>query len=165
MQLSTRHQIVQQLMLDQVICIRKAAIDQLRDGIKSLGFIKLIRRLPKIFEELFIARSTNSSETTPELLLHMFHANCSSGKDHHSFKLFKDYIASLDKEGNFKTYIFMVFNKLYFICRLQEPTPVLHWRKINTANWIFEQIYICLFWRIPSNPGVHLFSYFKNPVF
>ena len=104
-QLSTRHQIVQQLMLDQVICIRKAAIDQLCDGLKSLGFIKLIRRLPNIFEELFIARSTNSSETTPELLLHMFHANCSSGKDHHSFKLFKDYIASLDKEGNFKTHL------------------------------------------------------------
>ena len=105
MQLSTRHQIVQQIMLDQVICIRKAEIDQLLDGLHSLGFME---RLPKIFEELFIARSTNSSETTPELLLHMFHAKCSSFKDHHSFKLFKDYIASLDKEGDFKTYIFMV---------------------------------------------------------
>ena len=108
MQLSTRHQIVQQIMLDQVICIRKAAIDQLLDGLHSLGFMELIKRLPKIFEVLFIGRSTNSSETTPELLLHMFHTNCASVKDHHSFKIFKDYIASLDKEGDFKTYIFMV---------------------------------------------------------
>ena len=65
--MATREYIIQQIMLNQVICFRKAAIDQFLDGLCSLRFNELIINFPKEMEPLFLA-ALDTTPTNEELI-------------------------------------------------------------------------------------------------
>ncbi len=53
--MTTRHQIMQDIILHEVVLKRKPLLDQLLDGLSTLDLLPLIRAFPKCFETMFIA--------------------------------------------------------------------------------------------------------------
>ena len=62
--MATREYII---LLNQVICFRKAAIDQFLDGLCSIRFSEVIIKFAKEMEPLFLA-ALNSTPTNEELI-------------------------------------------------------------------------------------------------
>ena len=58
-------------MLNEVICVRKAALDDLLDGLCVLRFNELFQNFPDVFEPLFIASVATKFEIYPQILLEM----------------------------------------------------------------------------------------------
>ena len=98
-QMSTREHIVQQIMLNEVICMRKAALDQLFDGLCALRFNELFQAFPKDFECLLCASSAQRLEVTPDYLIDMVHADCTSPEETTTYEYLKVYLSSLDQKG------------------------------------------------------------------
>ena len=96
--MSTREYTVQQIMLNQVICFRKAAIDQFLDGLCVLRFIELIVNFPEELEPLFLAaKAIHSTPSTSQLVTML---KLSDGcQDQLTFDMLRDYVKSLDQEG------------------------------------------------------------------
>ena len=96
-QMSSKDYIVQQIMLNQVICLRKAAIDQFLDGLCSLRFVELIVNFPKEFEPLFLAEMASSTTPSNANIADML--QLSDDQDMAVFNMLKDYVKSLTPEG------------------------------------------------------------------
>lgn len=100
MQMSTREYTVQQIMLNQVICFRKAAIDQFLDGLCVLRFIELIVNFPGEFEPLFLAaEAKNSTPSTSQLITMLKLSGACTSQDQPTFDMLQDYVKSLNPEG------------------------------------------------------------------
>ena len=77
LQMTTRHSIIQDMILNELVKV-KPLMDQLCDGLESLGVLPLIRAFPKPFCPLFVApqkltaemviriMNVTFSETSPE---------------------------------------------------------------------------------------------------
>lgn len=86
-------------MLNEVICIRKAALDQLLDGLCALRFHELFQAFPEEFECLLCASSAQRLEVTPDHLVDMVRAECSLQEEATTYELLKVYLSSLDQKG------------------------------------------------------------------
>ena len=99
--MSSKDITVQQLMLNQVIYSRKAAIDQLMDGLCSLRFNELMQCFPLQFETLLVSSSAHLNDPTPLKLVEMINAPCITDVEKMSSSIFNNYISSLSPESMF----------------------------------------------------------------
>ena len=97
--MSTKDYIIQQIMVNEVIYTRKAAIDQFIDGLCALRFFELLVNFPLAFEPLFLASKANSPGVDDIIGLLQLSPDCSSDRDQRTFSMLKDFIKSLDSEG------------------------------------------------------------------
>lgn len=88
---------MQQIMVNEVICARKASLDQLFDGLCVLRFNELFQSFPEEFETLFVA--SENLEVSSNTLLELLQANCCSEEDTVTYGHLKTYINALDLKG------------------------------------------------------------------
>ena len=98
--MSTRDHIIQQIMDQQIILLRKAPLDQMLESLQSLGFIELLRAFPEEFEPLFVASAAENLMVDPPSLLGMLRVTRTCAEDESTYKHLKRYINSLDVEGS-----------------------------------------------------------------
>ena len=99
MQMSTRDHIVQEIMLSEVIYSRKAALDDILDGLCVLRFHELFQNFTEEFGPVFAAVEAEKVEVTPCYLLDMLRSDCSLDEDEATLEHLKAYIRSLDNQG------------------------------------------------------------------
>ena len=85
--MSTREYTVQQIMLNQVICFRKSAIDQFLDGQRNLSHCFLA------------AKAINSTPSTSQLITMLKLSDECTSQDQPTFDMLQDYVKSLNSEG------------------------------------------------------------------
>ena len=112
------HYYIQQLMLKELIYSRKAAIDQSMDGLCVLNFNELIQQFPVQFEPLLVSCAGGSP--TPDSLIEMLQASCSTEERHQTFLFLKQYVNSLNPEGKNS---FIIIRTQDFV---QSPFPQRH---------------------------------------
>ena len=129
LQMSTRH-IAQQIMVNEVIYTRKASIDQFVDGLCALRFFELLVNFPLAFEPLFLTSKANTPGIEDVLSLLQLSPDCSSDKDQEIFSMLKDFVKSLNSEGQQTHYIFSNFvvnqSSVAIFTRLSKLPAVLH---------------------------------------
>ena len=140
LQMSTRDYIAQQIMVNEVIYTRKASIDQFIDGLCALRFFELLVNFSLAFEPLFLASKANTPGIEDVLSLLQLSPDCSSDKDQEIFSMLKDFVKSLNSEGQQTHYIFSNFvvnqNSVAIFTRLSKLPAVLHWFKSPSPHWI-----------------------------
>ena len=50
----TRHAVIQDIILHEVITKRQKLLDQIAEGLNSLGLLTLIQAFPAVFESMFV---------------------------------------------------------------------------------------------------------------
>ena len=93
--------IIQQVMVNEVIYTRKAAIDQFIDGLCALSFFELLVTFPLAFEPLFLVYKASLAfyRYHQIVVLTGISPDCSSDRDQHTFSMLSDFVKSLDSEG------------------------------------------------------------------
>lgn len=86
-------------MINIVLCSRKAALDQLLDGLSVLGFHELMATFPVSFERILCACEAEFLHVDSSQLLSMVTAECTTEEETLTYELVKRYILSLDQEG------------------------------------------------------------------
>ncbi len=127
--MSTKDLTIQQLMLNQVIYSKKAAIDQLMDGLCSLKFNELFQCFPLKFEPLLVSSSAHHNHPTPHKLIEMIDGPCSTDAEKMSSSMLKSYISSLNPEG-ISTCCASIVNH-FNTCRMSAISMFLHWIQHN----------------------------------
>ena len=65
--MTTRHSVVQDIILHEVIAKRQKMLDQLAEGLNGLGLLSLIRAFPEVFLPLFVSTGDISSADVIEI--------------------------------------------------------------------------------------------------
>ncbi len=106
--MATKDLIIQQIMLNQVIYSRKAAIDQFMDGLSNLLFQELFQQFPALCEPLFV--SSSCSQPTPLKLLDMLKVKSGATvEQEHTFSFLKEYVSALSAEGMYHSSIWVLY--------------------------------------------------------
>ena len=101
LQIETKQLTLQQIMINQVIYTRKAAINQLYEGLCSLRFNELCQNFAVEFEPLFVASSATTTQPTSALLRSMLNAKIRTNDDQKTFDILVTYVSSLDETSKF----------------------------------------------------------------
>ena len=97
--MSTREGIIQEIMINVVLCSKKAALDQLLDGLSALRFHELLVAFPESFERVLCASAAELLQVNSILLLSMVDAECANEEEALTYQHLKTYLSSLDMEG------------------------------------------------------------------
>jgi len=97
--MSTRERIVREVMINVVFCSKKAALDQLLDGLCSLRFHELMVAFLESFERVFCASAAESLQVNSSLLLSMVNADCTNEEEALTYQHLKTYLFSLNQDG------------------------------------------------------------------
>ena len=89
---STKEYILQQIMVNQVIYCRKAAIDQFIDRLCSLRFFELVTNFPEAFEPLFLAERAPIPDAEDLIKMLLLSPDCRSDQDREIFTMLKDFV-------------------------------------------------------------------------
>ena len=84
MQENTREMVLQSIILYEILLKRKLIIDQLAEGLESLGFRDLMVAFPDAFEPLFVAAVSGNSVTADQILEMITPPNSCSEDEHTS---------------------------------------------------------------------------------
>ena len=91
---------VQQIMLKAVICTRKAALDDLLEGLSILRFSETFLSFTEEFESLFVsAVAVEVGQLDAQSLVDMLEFEGSSAEDEITYQHLKTYIGLLDADG------------------------------------------------------------------
>ena len=65
---SHQEEILHSIAVHHCLLTIKAELDQLRDGLRTLGLLQSLERYPSLFETLFIAKNTSSMTAGNDIL-------------------------------------------------------------------------------------------------
>lgn len=102
-QVANKEEIAQCIMCHFLINKRKVVLDQLRDGLRTLGLLEEMKKNPPLFESLFIHREDN---LTPAIVKDILTFTDSEHKDVKEMVL--QFIDESDHEGRVNFVLFTI---------------------------------------------------------
>ena len=98
--MTNRDVIVQNILLHELITKRQPALEQIVEGLKSMNFFHVMASFREMFESVFVFGAGGSTALTAQDLLKMLQKRDTPDD---VFAWLKDYVKSLDEEGELKT--------------------------------------------------------------
>ena len=108
--MTNRDVIVQNILLHELITKRQPALEQIVEGLKSMNFFHVMASFREMFESVFVFGAGGSTSLTAQDLLKMLQKRDTPDD---VFAWLKDYVKSLDEEGELKT-VPVILATLYF---------------------------------------------------